>query len=188
MEWWDFLTPVTNFIPVTYQQLGIQWGLSPELGALVAFLAGALLLFGLFYLGIILSFGKLTGDTSARKALILISAAMALLGAYYGAGILIIILSNIIYIVGTFIAVIVLGSIARAMLGGWHAAGVTKEKARQQLLKVKQNNLTDLVILVQSLRQQGFKDEDIIRLLISSGIIKGKNGEKLIRTILGNKK
>jgi len=64
-----------------------------------------------------LSFSRLVEDNiSTRKTLILISDTMSLLGAHYGAGIMVVILSNVIYIAGMFIAVIVPASIFRVML------------------------------------------------------------------------
>jgi len=129
-EWvLEYLTPVVDFIPNAYQKLGIQWGLHPVIGAIIAFLVGALLLFGIFYLGMILAFGKVTSDERAHKAIILVSLAMGLLGAYYGAGVLVVILTNIIYVIGMFAGVIVAASVFRAMIAGWHGAGATLHEA-----------------------------------------------------------
>jgi len=132
LQWWEYLLPIVDFIPNTYQKLGIQWGLHPVIGAIVAFLAGTLLLFGLFYLGMILAFSRVTSEERAHKAIILISLAMALLGAYYGAGIVVMFLSNIIYLIGMAAGVIVAASVFRAIRAGWYAAGATLEEAQTE--------------------------------------------------------
>ncbi|RDD52639.1 hypothetical protein BA065_00790 [Nanoarchaeota archaeon NZ13-N] len=173
MEWWrPFVEPISYFVPRQYEELGRSWGLSAGLAGVSAFIASVLLLFGLFYLGMILSFGRLTkNDQSAKRAIILIAAAMAILAAWYGAGVVAMIMSNVIYIVGIFIAFIALGAIFRAIFSGWYAAGATEEEAKGMLLTAKRTTLTTYVDLIQDLRRRGLSDKDIIRVLKDRGIL-----------------
>jgi len=165
MEWWEYLAPITHFIPATYGKLGIQWGLPPVIAPIVPFLVGALLLFGIFYLGMIIAFSRITSMENVHKPIILISLTMGLLGAYVGAGIVVVMLSNIIYVIGMATGVVIAASVFRAILGGWYAAGATleearadyfeslaeKEKAKLKYMKVKGMAINQLYTIVQQL-------------------------------------
>jgi len=117
---------VTPFVPLQYSILAQQWGLYSYWGPIVAFIAAVLLLFGLFYLGSLIAFGRLIEENeNTKRTLILISTTMSLIGAWYGAGIMLQIMSNLIFLFGTVMVVILLASITRALL-----KGVTVEEAK----------------------------------------------------------
>jgi len=163
---YDLILPV---IPENYKILAQSWGLYGPVGGIVAFIAAALLLFGLFWLGMILSFGKLISNGEKeylRKALILIAATLGIIGAWYGAGVMFYIMSNLIYLVGMFIVIIVLAAVARALLGGWYAAGATKEEAYKKYLEAKRETMLqkyiDIIDLVGYLKAQGYNTDQIV--------------------------
>jgi len=159
-----FYDMVAPFVPLQYSILAQQWGLYSYWGPIVAFIAAVLLLFGLFYLGSLIAFGRLIGESeSAKKALILISATMGIIGAWYGAGMMLSIMSNLIYLAGIFIGGILLASIGRAMLGGWHAAGATVEEARKQ-------EVLAYASMIRELKRMGYTDEQIERILKEKGL------------------
>jgi len=140
MEWWEsVLTPMTYIIPRQYEQLARSWGLAGKLsgglGAAAVFVGAVLLLWGLFYLGLTLSFGRISSeDRSVKKTLILIAAGMAMFAAWYGAGIVVVILSNLIYVLGMLVTVILFGAILRAVTAGWYAAEATYYSAKKASL------------------------------------------------------
>jgi len=167
---YDLILPA---IPESYKTLAQQWGLYGPAGGIVVFIAAALLLFGLFWLGMLLSLGRIMGENeSARKALILIAATLGIIGAWYGAGTMFYLMSNLTYLIGTFIVVIVLASIARALLGGWHAAGATKEEAYKQYLEAKRGTLNTYAAIIADLKAKGLSDKEIEKLFKKRGIWK----------------
>ncbi|RIB35069.1 MAG: hypothetical protein BXU00_03370 [Candidatus Nanoclepta minutus] len=124
---WDLFLPV---IPQNYKIIAQSWGLYGPAGGILAFLAAVALIFGLFWLGMLLAFGKIIeGNPYAHRALILIAAGLGIIGAWYGAGVMFYILSNIAYLMGSFAAIIVFGSVIRALIAGWHGAGATMQEA-----------------------------------------------------------
>jgi len=161
-----FYDMVAPFIPLQYSILAQQWGLYSYWGTIAAFIAAVLLLFGLFYLGSLIAFGRLIGESeSAKKALILISAMMGIIGAWYAAGIMVVILSNIVFVAGIVMGVILLASIGRALLGGWYAAGATVEEARAEYFESLQEREKARLIYTKTRQQLLNQLEYIVRQL-----------------------
>jgi len=107
------------FIPLEYGILAQQWGLYSYWGPIVAFIAAVLLLFGLFYLGSLIAFESFIEENGdIKRILILISTTMGLISAWYGAGAIIYIMSDLILLTGVIICVILLASIIKALLRG----------------------------------------------------------------------
>jgi len=161
-----FYDMVAPFIPYQYSILAQQWGLYSYWGPIVAFIAAVLLLFGLFYLGSLIAFGKLIGESeSAKKALILISTTMGIIGAWYGAGEMLKIMSNLIFafgiIIGLFVLLYIIGVI---IFGGWHAASATVEEAKKQ-------NVLAYTSMIAELKRMGYTDEQIERILKEKGLL-----------------
>ncbi len=132
------VSTLNSFIPSNYQQLGMQWGLNPSYAGLVAFAASILLIWGIVYLGMWLSFGKIIEDSSRgseyKRIFIVISAAIAIFATLGAADLIVLILSNIIYIVGVGAAIIVVASVFRALTSGWYGAGATVASAKAKEL------------------------------------------------------
>jgi len=179
-----------SLIPPAYIELAQVWGLGTYWGPIAAFIVAILFLFGLFYLGSVIALGRLVErNDNAKKALILISAMMGIIGAWYASGIMLLILSNLIFGIGIIMGGILLVAIIRALWGGWYAAGATleearaeyfeslqeSEKARLEYIKTKQQIMNQLYTIIQQLyRQYGNRlDEKIvIAYLKSTGLYK----------------
>jgi len=175
----DLLLPV---IPENYKTLAQSWGLYGPVGGLMAFAAAVTLLAGLFWLGMILSFGKIIEENEyARKSFIFIALALGFIGAWYGAGTMFYLMSNAAYLVGIIITAIVLVSIVRALWGGWHAAGATNVEAYKQYLEAKRGTLSTYATLIADLKANGLSDKEIENLFKKEGIWK-----RFVKTLGGD--
>ena len=130
----DPVSTLNSFVPSSYQQLGMQWGLNPSYAGLVAFAASILLMWGIFYFGMWLAFGNIIANNDKseeyKKIFIIISAGLAIYATLGAADLVVLILSNIIYIFGIGAAIIIVASIFRAITSGWHGAGATVTEAK----------------------------------------------------------
>ncbi|MEM4772850.1 MAG: hypothetical protein QW648_02475 [Nanoarchaeales archaeon] len=122
-----------SYIPRNYQELARSWGLGyMAWGAMIAFVVSFLLITAIVWLGLMLSFGRLAKENETIKnAFIIIAGAIGFIATYGAAEFIVSILSNLIYLVTMFVAVILLFAVGRALWAGVPAAGATVAKAKK---------------------------------------------------------
>jgi len=129
---WFLIEKINSFLPGGYEVVGRTWGLPPKIAGVTAFGATVAFLFGLVYLGLLLSVGRLSGvkdNKLARGTIILIAVTMAIFAALYAEGYIVKLLSNLLYLAGMVIAFVTVLSILRAIWAGWYGAGATLHEA-----------------------------------------------------------
>ncbi|MEM4958695.1 MAG: hypothetical protein QXX12_02340 [Nanopusillaceae archaeon] len=129
-----FATNVIRYIPTSYLELARAWGIRDIIwGPILAFVVSFLLITGIVWLGLMLSFGKLARENELiKKSFILIVGAISFIATYGAAEFIVSVLSNLIYLVTMFVAVILLFAVGRALWAGVPAAGATIYEAKKQ--------------------------------------------------------
>lgn len=122
---------VRIFIPPAYYDLARTWGLPPPYGPIIAFFATAAMIFGIIWMGLLFSFGKIMqGNENLKRALIIISVGIAGFAAYGLAEVIAYGLSWLIYLIVGYGILTVLRAIRRALTAGYEAAEATIYEAR----------------------------------------------------------